>query len=323
MLKGSGVLRERPRMIGVLAGVVASTIWGLVPIYFSELKHVPPGELMAHRVLWAAVVVLAYCALTGRLGRVQAALRDRGAVMSLSLSAGVITVNWLTYLWAVQAGRVTEAGIGYYLMPILSVLLGVVLLRERLGRMQWAAIAMAFAGVIVLSVGVGAAPWLPVVLAVSFALYGLIRKRIETGPIVGFTVEVLLLAPFCLLWLWGVSTGMWAETTSIAGGHFGSDTRTTTLLILAGPVTGVPLILFAEAARRMTLGAAGLVQYVNPSVQLLSAGFVLGEIFSGWHFAALGLIWTGLALYTLGLFGQDRRSSSSATAAEASSTTLR
>ncbi len=310
-------------MTGVLAGVLASTIWGLVPIYFSQLKHVPPGELMAHRVLWATLVVLAYCLATGRLERLRQALADWRAVRALALSASVISVNWLTYLWSVQAGRVTEAGIGYYLMPILSVLLGVALLRERLPRLQWIAVALAFGGVTVLSIGVGAAPWLPFVLAVSFAFYGLIRKRIETGPIVGFMVEVLLLSPLCLVWLWGVSNGLWSEGNSILGGHFGSDTRTTVLLILSGPVTGIPLILFAEAARRMALGAAGLVQYVNPSVQLLSAGLVLGEAFSPWHFAALGLIWTALAVYSVGLFRQSKASSMAATAAAASSTTLR
>lgn len=300
--------------LGVAAALVASAFWGCGPIFFSFLTHVPPLELLAHRVVWGAVTVGLFCLLTARGPRIWAALRDRRQVLTLLGSSLLIAVNWFTFLWSVQAGRVTEAGIGYYLMPLVAVLLGVLVLRERLSSRQWAAVGTAGAAVGVLSVGLGAAPWLPLTLATSFAVYGLIRKRAETGAITGFLIETILLLPLALGWLLAAEWGA-VGPTGRPGGLFGADGATTALLIVSGLYTGLPLILFAEAARRLTYATTGMVQYLNPTLQVASAGLVLGEAFTPWHFGALGLIWLALGLYTLELMRLERASRMQAMAA--------
>jgi len=293
-------------VLGVIAALIASTIWGGGPLFFNQLSHVPPVELLAHRMVWGAVFVGAFCWATGRGPRLRAAFADPRQRWPLLASALLIALNWFVFLWSVQAGRVTEAGVGYYLMPLVSVLLGTALLGERLSHRQWVAVGAAASAVAVLSVGIGAAPWLPVTLAVSFSLYGLIRKRIATGAIVGFQAETLMLVPLALLWLGLVHSGAVLEEVDRPGGLFGADPRTSLLLVLAGPYTGLPLILFAEAARRLAYSTTGMIQYLNPTLQVGCAGLILGELFTPWHVVALGLIWAGLALYTLELLRLER-----------------
>lgn len=303
-----------PAHWGVLAAVTACSIWGMAGLFFSLLTHVPPLELFAHRVVWACVFVGAFCIVTGRGPRIQEAFRS-GAWRVLALSALLISSNWFFYLWAVQQGRFTEAGIGYYLMPLVSVLLGVVVLRERLSRLQWLAVAAAAVSVVMLTVGLGAAPWLPVLLASTFALYGLIRKRIATGAIVGFQVETMIIALPAAGWLFAVH--FWGATWPAGrpGGLFGGDLATTLLLIVSGPATGLPLILFAEAARRLNYATTGLIQYINPSIQVAAAWLIFAEPFTPWHYGALALIWVGLALYSSEALRRERASSRAAIAA--------
>ncbi|HUS54430.1 MAG TPA: EamA family transporter RarD [Thermohalobaculum sp.] len=293
-------------MAGFFAALTASVIWGFSPAFFSLLNAVPRDELLAHRIAWACVFVLAYCVATGRIGRVRAALGDRRLMRPLMLSATFMTVNWFIFLLAVGAGRVFESGIGYYMMPLMSVGLGVALLGERLNRRQWLAVALAAVAVAVLSFGVGVAPWLALALGGTFASYGFIRKRTDVGSIVGFQVEILLVTPAALIWLAGVH---WLGWHGIGGGVpalFGADGFISLMLVASGIMTGLPLILFAEATRRMEYSTVGLMQYVNPSIQVATAGVLLGEHFSRWHWWALALIWCALAIYGRELLRQGR-----------------
>lgn len=308
---------------GALIGMVgAATVWGLSPILYHALAHVPPLELLCHRVVWGTLVVALYAAATGRLGRLAAVFRQPREIALLATTAGLIAGNWFGFLWGVQSGHATESGLGYYIMPLVSVALGVVILGERLAPVQWAAVGLAVLAVGVLTWGLGSLPWLALWLAVSFALYGLMRKRMATGPIVGFLAESVMLAPLALGWIIGVEAWGWIGPDGRAGGMFTADWGTALLLMLSGPLTGVPLILFAEAARAMPLSTVGLVIYINPTLQLAVAGLVLGEPFTRWHWLALGLIWIGLALFSRSSLAQDRARRSAATAASASGTVI-
>ncbi len=285
-----------PAALGFLAALGATSIWGLGPLFFDLLNHVPRDELLAHRGVWACAFALLYCAMTGRLPRVAETLSDRATMRWLALSTAMMTANWFVFLIAVAAGRVFDAGLGYYMLPLMQVALGVAVFGERLSRLQWAAVAVAALAVAVLSVGLGAAPWLPLAIAGSFAVYGFVRKRLEVGSIVGFQVESLLIAPVSLGWLAGVHLLGWRGMEGIAA-VFGTDPRTSLLLVASGIVTALPLILFAEAARRLPYATLGLMQYLSPSLQIASAALILGEAFTRWHWWALALIWCALALY--------------------------
>jgi chloramphenicol-sensitive protein RarD len=301
--------------------VAASAIWGSGPILFHLLAHVPPVELLAQRILWGAVFVGAFCAVTGRLARIAATLADARAVAPLALSAALVTVNWGTFIWAVQAGRALEAGIGYYVMPIVSVALGVAFLGERLTRPQWGAVALAVLAVATLRLGTGSAPWVPLTLATSFGLYGLIRKRVATGAIVGFQVETLLLLPFAIGWIAAVQVGGATGPSGRAGGLFGADAWTTALMIVSGLFTALPLVLFAEAARRLPYAATGMIQYLNPTLQVAAAVLILGEAVTPWHLAALPVIWAGLALYSADAVRRERAARRLSTASSGVSAT--
>ena len=310
-------------MAGVIAALIASSIWGCATVFFHSLNHVPRDEVMAHRTLWACLFVLAYCAVTGRLPRVLATLRDPAVMRRLLVSTTFMTSNWFIFLLAVAAGRVFESGIGYYMMPLISVALGVVVLGERLNRKQWVAVGIAGLAVAILSYGIGAAPWLALALGGTFACYGLVRKRTDVGSIVGFQVEVLLIAPFSLAWLLGVHWLGWQGFGDGTPALFGQDLNTSLLLAASGIVTGLPLILFAEATRRMEYSTVGLMQYVNPTIQIVMAGLVLGEDFTPWHWWALALIWVALAIYGRELVRQGRARRNSAIRAPTSSATVK
>lgn len=310
-------------MAGFLAALAASVIWGFAPVFFNYLNNVPRDELLAHRIAWACVFVLAYCVATGRMPRALAALRDPGLMRLLALSAAMTTINWFLFLLAIAAGRVFESGVGYYMMPLLSVALGVVLLGERLTTLQWLAVGLAAVAVAVLSLGIGAAPWLPLALGGTFALYGFIRKRADVGSIVGFQVEVLLVAVPSVIWLLGVHFLGWRGFPDGTPALFGHDPFTSVMLLASGLITGLPLILFAEATRRMPYSTVGLLQYVNPTIQVGAAGLMLGEQFTPWHWWALVLIWCALAVYGRELARQGRVRRSPSISPPTVSTTLR
>ncbi len=283
---------------GVAAMVGACLIWGLSPIYFKALAHVPPLELLSHRTLWSALFFLGVLALQRRLGVLGAALGSPAGAARILAAALAIATNWFIFIFAIQAGRATEASLGYYIFPLVAVVIGVFAFGERPRPAQWGAVALAALAVLVLTWGQGAAPWIALCLSVSFGLYGLAKKRLAVGPVVSVTGEVLLLSPLALLVLGLVHGGLWPLGVPGQAGHFGGDTATTLLLAAAGPITATPLILFSYATRRISLGTVGLVQYLNPTLQFTVAVVIFAEPFGPFHAIAFPLIWTALALYT-------------------------
>ncbi|WP_299937732.1 EamA family transporter RarD [uncultured Pelagimonas sp.] len=282
---------------GFLAMLGACSIWGLSPIYYKALTHVPAGELLAHRSFWSLAVFAGVLAIQGRLGALKTAMGSRKAVVILIIAALMISINWGLFIVSVQIGRVTETSMGYYMFPLVAVAIGVVFLREKLTLWQWLAVGLATIAVVQLAYGLGAPPWISLILAVTFALYGLIKKNLSTGPVVSVTAEVVLIAPFAIGWLaWIHAQGQ---------GQFGQDTTTSALLAFSGVMTAFPLILFSYAAQRVNMSTLGLMQYLNPTLQFFCAVAVFGEALSQQHLIAFVLIWTALAIYSISSFRQE------------------
>jgi chloramphenicol-sensitive protein RarD len=275
---------------GLAAAIAAFAIWGLFPLYLKPLAPVPALEIMAHRIVWCCLLVFAWLAWRGEQGAVRAALADRGSRLRLTASALLISVNWLVYVWAVNSGHVVEASLGYFINPLLNVVLGVMVLHERLNRAQWLAVALAAVGVLYLTVVAGRPPWIALTLAASFGLYGLIRKVVRVEAVPGLATETLLLAPFALALLaWLAARG------DGAFGHAG--TTIDALLVGSGLITALPLTLFAYGARRIPLSTVGLVQYIGPTLQFLIGVLVFHEAFPLQRAVGFVFIWAALVLY--------------------------
>ena len=277
--------------VGVVAGLSAYLLWGFIPLFFKLVAHVPPLVVLSHRIVWSALFVGLVLTVQRRWGEVVAAARSRRAMLVLSASTAMIAVNWFVLLWAVTNRQVVQAGLGYFINPLVAVLLGMVFLRERLRGGQAAALLLAAAGVAVQVVALGRVPWVALSLAVSFGLYALLRKTAPAGPLVGLFVETALLVPFALFF---VVTGSRAD-----GGAAAWTGGTHAVLAASGVITAVPLLLFATAARRLRMATMGFMQFVSPTCQLLLAVFAFKEPFTRWHLVSFGLIWGGLALYSL------------------------
>jgi chloramphenicol-sensitive protein RarD len=309
--------RERidmtPATKGILAMIGSCTIWGLSALIYKQLSHVPSIEILAHRSFWSFVFFAVLLGVQGRLGEVKASFSGTRNIIITVLAALMILANWFLFIWAIETERATQSSVGYYIYPLVSVVLGWALFSERLSRIQWAAIALAAFGVCVLTYGLGGAPWIALTLASTFAIYGLIKKQLSVGPVISVTAEVVLVAPFAALFLWL----SWHNGT----GAFGHDLTTTALLVLAGPLTAVPLILFSYAARRASMATIGLVGYLNPTLQFICAVVVFSEPFTKWHGTAFALIWTALAVYSGVLWVQDKTARKASSAAIASGTT--
>ncbi|KQQ85794.1 EamA family transporter RarD [Aureimonas sp. Leaf324] len=275
---------------GYAYGIAAYSIWGLVlPLYMKALAHVPSMEVMAQRVLWSWVLTLGILAFGTGLAGLRAARSPR-VFGTLVLTALLISVNWGVYVWAIATGHGLDAALGYYINPLINVVMAAVFLRERLTRLQTVAVGIAATGVIVLTIESGGLPWVSLALALSFASYGLLRKTVKIGATEGFFLEVtILFLPALALAIWLVRDG---------GGHFGIGTTETALLVGTGVVTAVPMILFSAAARLLRYTTVGLLQYIAPTLITLTAIFIFGEPFGVWQAVAFGCIWSALALYS-------------------------
>ncbi len=295
---------------GPAAAATAYILWGLFPLYIKQIEHLPALEIVLHRAVWSLAFVLGLLLVLRRFGWLRAVLRQPRTLALFLLSALLLSANWLLYVWSVNTGRVLDASLGYFINPLVSVLLGYAVLQERPRPLQWAAVALAVAGVLWLAVGVGHLPWVSLVLAVSFGLYGLLRKTASLGAIEGLALETMLLAPLAvggLLWL-----------AAQGQGHFGQPPlRDSLWLLLAGPVTAVPLLLFAAGARQVSLATLGLLQYVSPSIQFLLGVFLYKEPFSTGRGIGFLLIWAALALYSAESWRVLRRHRRAAAAAAA------
>ncbi len=285
---------------GVAYGLAAYLAWGFIPLYFKSVSGVPAIEVLAHRILWSLVFLLGIIWGRGRLPEVLGYLRDRATMRLMAVTTVLIAVNWLVFIWAVFNGRLLEASLGYFINPLVNVLLGCVFLKERLRPWQLVAVGLASCGVLWLAFGTGTLPWIALVLAFSFGFYGLLRKIGRPGGIAGLTVETLLLAPVAAGWL--VFSGTQGTLVFAREG-----VRTTVLLLAAGPVTALPLIWFAEGARRLRLATIGFLQYLAPSLQFLMAVLVFGEKFGQVQLVSFGLIWAALVLYSIDTAHSFRR----------------
>jgi chloramphenicol-sensitive protein RarD len=280
--------RARTRA-GVLMGLGAYTLWGVMPLYFKALDHVLPTEIVAHRIIWSLLFLATLATLWKRWPAIRAAITTPRVAMTLAATAILIGVNWLVYIYAVVSGHVLEGSLGYYLNPLVNVLLGVFLLKERLTRYQKGAVLLAAAGVAVLAAGAGDALWISLVLAASFATYGFLRKIAPVDSIEGLSIESLFLAPLALGWI------LWLRHSGESG--FLLDPVTDLLLVLGGAVTAIPLLLFTAAAKRLPYSTLGFLQYVAPSLQFLLAVLVFGEALTPAHILCFAAIWTALAIF--------------------------
>jgi chloramphenicol-sensitive protein RarD len=291
---------------GLLAMIGATVIWGLSSLYYKLLAHVPPLEVLSHRTLWSLVFFGVVLGLRGRLPELLRLLRWRRDLGLVTLAAVAISTNWFMFIYSIQIGHAVEASLGYYIFPLVAVLLGMVVFSERLSRLKWLAVALAAVAVLVLTIGLGVAPWISLGLAFTFGTYGVVKKGLAAGPTVSVTAEVVVLAPLALVWLWGVHTQGWTGVVGRNLGAFGRDLGDSLLLMFSGVLTATPLMLFTTASRKLPMGTVGVMQYINPTLQFIVASAIFLEPVTRWHWIAFPLIWAAVALYSVETLRQDR-----------------
>lgn len=276
---------------GILSAALAFLCWGLFPLYFRALADVPPMQILVHRVLWSLVFLAIILTVRGQWKWLLEVRRQPKVIGSFFVSALLLSGNWLLYIWAVNNGHVIEASLGYFINPLVNVMLGYLILKERLRVVQWSAIGLATIGVMWLTWQGGQVPWIALVLAASFGAYGLMRKTAALGALEGLSFETLILFPFAMAYLTWVT---------LAGDNvFFTSTSDTTryLLVAAGPITAIPLLLFASGARKIPLSVLGLLQYIGPTIQLSIGIFLFHEAFTLERLIGFALIWGALAIY--------------------------
>ena len=283
---------------GLVLGISAYAFWGILPIYFKALRAVPSVDIVAHRILWSVPILALLLSVAGAWEELGAALRNRRAMLLLGVTALLIGANWLLYVYAVNSGHILAGSLGYYLNPLANVLLGRIVLKERLSWLQWAAVALAAAGIAALAAGALGQLWISIALCLSFASYGLLRKIAPVDATAGLAIETALLAPFAAAWLvWSFSSG---QPT------FGDSSADIVLIAVAGVVTTVPLLLFTVAARLLPYSMLGMLQFIAPTLQFLIAVLLYGEPFTTAHAIAFGAIWAALGLYVVAIVRHAR-----------------
>ncbi|MDF1597337.1 MAG: EamA family transporter RarD [Acidimicrobiia bacterium] len=284
---------------GMALGVSAYLLWGILPIYWKALETVGAVEILAHRIVWSMVLLTALVGIRRSWPQIRSL--NRRSVIRLLIAGALLTVNWATYIWAVNNGHIVEASLGYFINPLLNVALGVMILRERLDPAQWLAIGVAAAGVVYMTITVGSVPWIALVLATSFALYAFLKKQmLALGPFESLTVEIALVLIPALAFL-VVLAVRGSSSFGVAG------TRTTVLLLLAGLATALPLLLFGAAATRIPLSTIGILQYIAPTMQFLIGVFVYDEVVGRDRLIGFVLVWIALAIYTGSGLARRRR----------------
>ncbi len=286
---------------GVMAILIACVVWGISPIYYKLLAHVPPLELLAHRTIWSLAFFGTVLAVQNRLHEIVQPIKDRSVLIKLLSASVMIAINWFFFISAVQLGYVTEASLGYFVYPLVTVVLGVIFFKERLDKIKKIAVGLASVGVLAFSVGTGAAPWIALILAFSFGTYSAIKKTISFGPVLTVAVEVLLLAPIAV-WIVVFPDMVRPEA-------FQMNLTTLALLIGSGVLTGGPLVAFSYGAPKIDLATVGIMTYINPSLQFLCAVAIFAEPFGLWHMILFPTIWVALALYSYAALRASRKSS--------------
>jgi len=276
---------------GILYALGAYLAWGFLPVFWKSVQIASPLEILSHRVVWSLLLVVGVLAYQRHWRWLTAALRNRRILLTFLATAVLLSINWLTYIWAVNAGHIVESSLGYFINPLVNVVFGVIFLGERMRAGQWLAVGLAATGVLYLTLSLGALPWIGLTLAFSFAGYGLLRKTAALNSLEGLALETLFLFIPALLYLFyldSTNQGVFGHTAPL----------TTVLLMLSGVFTALPLLLFAAGARRIPFSLVGILQYTGPTIQLLLGIFLYGEAFSSTKLIGFGLIWLALALYS-------------------------
>lgn len=277
---------------GMVYTVAAYALWGILPLYWSWLKEIPSGEILAHRIFWSFLFVLCVLIASKRMGQFKAVFSSPKQLFAVLLSSIIISGNWFIYIWAVNHGHVIESSLGYYINPLLSILLGMVVLREKLTIWQIVSVILAGIGVFIMTVEFGKIPWIAFSIALTFALYGLAKKLVKLDSMIALGVETLMVTPIAMIYL------LFLETTG--QGSIGNIPPVTLILLLcAGVLTAMPLYWFAQGAKRIPLSMIGIIAYLSPSTTLLLGIFLFKEPFTPTHAISFGLIWAALLLYSL------------------------
>ena len=295
---------------GILYGLSAYVLWGMFPLFFKQLQAASAIEVVLHRMVWSLVFVLIVLAVLRRWNWLGDVRRSPALLGKFAVSALLLAGNWLSYVWAVNNGHVLDASLGYFILPLINVALGFIFLHERPRKAQWAAFALAATGVLWMAVQSGHVPWLALLIAMTFGFYGLMRKTATLGALEGMSLETMLLAPLAVVAL------LWAGPSGPGSQWPAHDAHTWLFFLLSGPVTAIPLLLFAAGARRVPLSTMGFLQYITPSILALMGAFLYGETFAGPRAVGFVFIWVALALYTAeGLWAGRRAAAARAAAA--------
>lgn len=291
-------MTEQDKKIGVLSAVIAYLIWGFAPMYFKQLLAVPALEILVHRIIWS-ILVLAILIVVLKLSRKLISVMANKKILSiLALSSGLLAFNWFLFIWAVNNNKMLEASLGYYINPLLNMLLGFVFLRERLENLQKLSVLLALIGVLFLIISVGKFPWVALALASSFSIYGLLRKLIAVDSISGLFIESLLMAPLAIFY--------WMFFASDASNMIDNSTELNLLLLSAGVVTTAPLLFFTIAARRIKYSTLGFVQFIAPSIMFLLAIVVYKEPLESSRLVTFSFVWSGLILFVYSVLNRNR-----------------
>ena len=294
------MITERQDPKGLALTALAYTLWGVLPLFWKLLQSVPSLEVLAHRILWSFAFTLVLLGLGGRERLASLRRLSRRQVLPVIVSGVLISFNWYAFIWAVNSNHVIEASMGYYISPLVVVLLSVFVLKETLTKEKWLGMACAAAGVLTITVQYGQIPWVALVLAGSFSSYSLAKKMVQVEPLTGLFLEAAVTTPIALLYIGRLAA-------SGQGAFGGSSFAITLYLMAAGAITALPLLFFAQGARRVRLSTVGFFQYIAPSLQLLLGIFVFGEYFSPTHLLSFGLIWIGVSIFLHALWKQSRR----------------
>ncbi|HLR08480.1 MAG TPA: EamA family transporter RarD [Bacillota bacterium] len=286
-------MKQHRTKLGILYATAAYILWGFLPVYWKLVENVPAGEILAHRIIWSFVFMLVIVTCVRKwvpfIRELTVIIRDKKKLIGISLAGLIVSMNWLTYIWAVNSDHVVQASLGYYINPLVSILLGIIVLGERLSRRQIISCLLAAAGVIYLTVSFRVFPWVSIILAMTFAVYGLLKKTVDIDTMFGLTIETMVVTPIALIYLLTLPETAFQLTNIL--------TATNLLLMGAGVVTAVPLLLFAAGAKRIPLNMVGFLQYVAPTIMLILGVFVYNEPFTRAHGVAFTLIWIALIIY--------------------------
>lgn len=294
-------MQQHVQRQGVIYALCAYTLWGLAPIYFKTIAAVPAAEILTHRMIWSCALLLVLTLLGRQWHKVQAVLRQPKVLLTLAFTSITVGGNWLLFIWAINNGHMLDASLGYYINPLFNVLLGMLFLSEKLRRLQWWAVGLAAIGVAIQIIAFGSLPWIALVLASSFAIYGLIRKKLALDALTGLLIETLIMLPPAAIYLWGIADSPTSHLTQ-------NDWHLNLLLIAAGAVTTAPLLCFTAATTRLKLSTLGFFQYIGPSLMFILAVTLYGEALALDKMITFAFIWSALVLFSLdGLRSGKRR----------------